>query len=94
MMDAMSNQKPKQNYSAYQQKIIKRYYENIDALALQRLADLVGELYLSEGKKKEKAWQNVQKAMEQLKVPKARIDHLMSKKKPELVAELVKELQR
>jgi hypothetical protein len=94
MMDAMSNQNPKQNYSAYQQKIIKRYYENIDTLALQRLADLVGELYLSEGKKKEKAWQNVHKAMEQLKVPQSRIEHLMKQKKAELVAQLVKELQR
>lgn len=89
----MSDQKPKRDYTAHQQKIIKRYYDNIDGISLQRLAELVGELYLSAGKKKEKAWQSVQKAMEHLKVPKTRIDHLMAQKKPELIAELVKELQ-
>ena len=47
----MSDQKPKRNYTAHQQKIIKRYYQHIDAISLQRLAELVGELYLCEGKK-------------------------------------------
>ena len=88
----MSDKKPSQDYSAHQQKIIKRYYDNLATIALQRLAELVGELYLAEGKKKEKAWQNVLKAMEKLAVPKSRIEHLMAQKNPVLVAELVKEL--
>ncbi|MSQ94630.1 MAG: hypothetical protein EXR98_08740 [Gemmataceae bacterium] len=83
----------KRDYSAHQQKIIKRYYENIDGIALQRLAELVGELYLAEGKKKEKVWQNAVAAMKKLKVPESRIEHLLKTQKPELVAELVKELQ-
>lgn len=89
----MSDQKPQRNYSAYQQKIIKRYYDNLDTIALNRLAELVGELYLADGKKKEKVWQGVLKAMEKLEVPKSRIEHLMKQKNPLLVAELVKELQ-
>ena len=89
----MSDAKPKREYTANQQKIIKRYYDNLDTLALQRLAELVGELYLAEGKKKEKAWQSAAKTMEKLEVPKARIDHLMKQQNPALVAELVKELQ-
>jgi hypothetical protein len=89
----MSDQKPKRDYSAYQQKTIKRYYQNIDAIALQRLAELVGELYLASGKKKEKVWQNALNAMQKLKVPEDRIAHLLKEKKPELVAELVRELQ-
>ena len=89
----MSDQKPKRDYTAHQQKIIKRYYDNMDAIASQRLAELVGELYLATGKKKEKAWESAAAAMEKLDVPKARIEHLLKQKKPELVAELVKELQ-
>lgn len=89
----MSDQKPKRDFSAHQHKIIKRYYDNLDTISLQRLAELVGELYLASGKKKEKAWQNVRIAMEKLKVPTSRIEHLMTQKKPELVAVLVKELQ-
>jgi hypothetical protein len=37
------------DYTPYQQKIIKRYYGNQDTLQRQRLAELVTELYLSEG---------------------------------------------
>src|SRR5205085_9832336 len=93
IIPGMSEQKSKRDYSAHQQKIIKRYYDNIDTIALQRLADLVGELYLSEGKKKEKAWQAAVRAMEKLEVPASRIEHLVKQQKPALVAELVKELQ-
>jgi restriction endonuclease Mrr len=89
----MADQKPKREFSAHQQKIIKRYYENLDTIALARLADLVGELYLAQGKKKEKVWQNAVKTMEKLEVPKSRIEHMLKEQKPELVAELVKELQ-
>lgn len=80
------------DYSPYQEKIIKRYYENSDTLGRQRLADLVGELYLAEGKKKDKLWQNAAAAMAKLGVPQSRIDHLLKMAKPELLAQLVKEL--
>jgi hypothetical protein len=89
----MSDQKPKRDYTANQQKIIKRYYDNAGTIALQRLADLVGELYLAEGKKKEKAWQSAVRAMERLEVPASRIEHLQKQQNPVLLAELVKELQ-
>jgi hypothetical protein len=90
----MSDKKPGREYTAHQQKIIKRYYDNLDGIAAQRLADLVGELYLAEGKKKEKAWKDAAAAMEKLNVSATRIAHLMSKRDPALVAELVKELQK
>ena len=45
-----------EDFSRHQQGIIKRYYQNADSLQLQRLSELAGELYLSEGKKRAKAW--------------------------------------
>jgi hypothetical protein len=78
----------------HQQKIVKRYYDNLDTIKLQRLADLAGELYLARGKKLEKAWQDAGTAMQQLGLPPARVEHLLKQRKPELVAELVKELER
>lgn len=81
------------DYSPYQQKIIKRYYDNSDTLQLQRLANLVGELYLSSGKKLERAWQGVGEAMSKLGVPPARVEHLLQQRKPELIAQVVKELE-
>jgi hypothetical protein len=82
-----------EDYTRHQQGIIKRYYENADQIQLQRLGELVGDLYLAEGKKKEKLWQAAVKAMQVLKVPKDRIDHLVAQGSPELVAKLVQELQ-
>jgi hypothetical protein len=83
----------KQDFTPYQQKIIKRYYDNQDTLQLQRLATVVGDLYLAEGKKREKLWQAAAAAMQKLGVPQSRIDHLLKQGKPELVAQVVKELE-
>jgi hypothetical protein len=81
------------DFTPHQQKIIKRYYDNQDTLALQRLADLVGELYLSGGKKRQRVWTNVKSALQKLGVPQTRIEHLEKQDNPSLVAELVKELE-
>lgn len=89
----MSEGKKPRDYSSYQKKIIRRYYDNADTIQLQRLADLVGELYLAEGKKQERAWKAAEEAMRRLKVPESRIAHLVQQRKPALVAELVKELE-
>jgi hypothetical protein len=77
----------------YQQKIVKRYYDNRDTLALQRLAELVGELYLSEGKKRQRVWGQVEKALAALGLPAARIAHLKSQDNPAVLAQVVKELE-
>src|SRR5271154_976558 len=81
------------DYSPYQQKIIKRYYNNQDTLQRQRLAELGSELYLAEGKKRERAWQATAAAMQKLGVPQSRIDHLLKQNNPALVAQVVKELE-
>ena len=81
-----------EDYTRHQQGIIKRYYQNADALQTQRLSELVGELYLSEGKKRVKVWGQVKTLLEKLEVPAARIDRIVASDKPELVAAIVKEL--
>jgi hypothetical protein len=82
-----------QDYTPHQQKIIKRYYDNSETIMRQRLAELVGELYLSQGKKRQKAWTGAVAAMQKLRVPQSRIDHLVKQDNPALLAELVKELE-
>ena len=81
------------DFTPYQQKIIKRYYNNQDTLQRQRLAELVSELYLSEGKKRAKVWASAVAAMQKLGVPQSRIDHLLKQDNPALVAQVVKELE-
>lgn len=82
-----------ENYTPYQQKVIKRHYANEGTLSQQRLAELVSELYLSEGKKLQKAWAAAAACMQKLGVPQKRIDHLVQQANPSLVAEVVKELE-
>jgi hypothetical protein len=81
------------DFTPHQQKIIKRYYDNQDILQLQRLGELVSELYLSTGKKRQNVWTRLVSAMQKLDVPSSRIDHLRQQDKAELVAQLVKELE-
>jgi hypothetical protein len=81
------------DFTPYQQKVIKRYYDNIDKVALQRLAELVTDLFLAEGKKRERVWKQAISCMQKLGVPQTRIDHLVKQADPKLLAGLVSELQ-
>ena len=79
-------------YSKFQQNIIKNYYDNRDTIMLQKLQELVTELYLAETTtKKKQLWDRVQKAMENLKLPPATIQHLMTKQNVELLASHVQD---
>jgi hypothetical protein len=82
-----------EDYTRHQQGIIKRYYSNQDGIQLQRLGELVTDLYLAEGKKREKVWKSIVTVMQKLGVPQSRIDHIVTQNKPELLANLVQELQ-
>ena len=82
-----------EDYTRHQQGIIKRYYSNQGGIQLQRLSEQVTELYLAEGKKRERTWKSIVTAMQKLGVPQSRIDHLVAQNDPQLVAKLVTELQ-
>jgi hypothetical protein len=81
------------DYTPYQQKVIKRYYDNQDTIQRQRLAELVGELFLAKGQKRKRSWEAAAAAMQKLGVPQSRIDHLLKQDNPALLAEMVKELE-
>jgi hypothetical protein len=81
------------NYSPYQQKIIDRYYRNFDAIKLQRLSEIATELYLTEGKKLERLWTQVEQSLRKLEVPDSRVTHIMTKRDPALLVSLLKEVE-
>ncbi len=76
-------------FSKFQQKAIKNFYDNRETIALQRVQELVTELYLSTGKKLEKNWDSVIAHLSKLAVDKKTLEHLRKEAKPELVATLV-----
>jgi hypothetical protein len=79
-------------YTKFQQKAIKNFYDNREDIALQRVQELVTELYLTEGKKRAKHWDSVALHLGKLGVKADVIAHLRKQDKPELVATLVKKL--
>ncbi|HZN33218.1 MAG TPA: hypothetical protein VFB80_05340 [Pirellulaceae bacterium] len=79
-------------YTKYQQKVIRNYYDHREGIALQRVQELVTELYLATGKKRDKHWDSLALHLGKLGVKPDVIEHLRSEDKPELVATLVKKL--
>jgi hypothetical protein len=79
-------------FSKYQQKQIKNFYDNREAVGLQRLQELVTELYLAEGKKREKTWGYIEAALAKTGIKPDRIAHLRAKDDPQLLAKVVEEL--
>ena len=78
--------------SNYQDRVIRRYYQHRDEIMLQRLGELVTDLYLAEGKSKTRLWKRVAEVLAKLKVPKDQIQHLVRSDNPTLVANLLKKL--
>jgi hypothetical protein len=77
----------KNEYSEYQKAVISGYYGNLDTIMLQKLGELVTELYLADTQaKQDRLWQRARKAMVRLKVPPAIIDHIMGKKDVQVLA--------
>jgi hypothetical protein len=81
-------------HSKYQQRVIRNYYNNRESIALQRVQELTTELYLSEGKARERHWKSIAKHLEALGLKPPQIAHLISEDRPELVADLVKKLMK
>lgn len=79
--------------SKHQQKIVDRYYEHLDTAAIQRLGELVSELYLEQGTSKEtRLWESVRTALAKTPADPARVQRVLSDRNVESLAKLVNEL--
>jgi hypothetical protein len=74
----------------YQMQIIKRYYNNREAIMTQKLAELTTELYLAEGKKRQQVWKRIAAALSQLEVKQDTIEQLIMTDDPVKLAEFLK----
>jgi hypothetical protein len=83
-----------QHLSQNQQRIVKDYYQHLDTRLLQKLGELVSELYLSsdEPAKTVRLWTSVRKALEQLKIEPGRISSMLAKRNIEELAMLLGDL--
>ena len=75
------------DFTPHQKKIIDRYYENRDRIMLDKLSQLVSELYLAESdKKRDQLWDRVAAAMRNLKIEESLRAHILAKRSPEILA--------
>jgi hypothetical protein len=81
------------DHTPYQKKIIQRYYRNFDAIKHQQLSELATELYLAEGKSKDRLWKRVGESLRKLEFPEARISHLLERRDPALLVGVLAELE-
>jgi len=76
----------------YQQKVVQNYYANLDTALLQRLGEQVTDLYLAEGKKREKLWSSVTTSLTKLGVPATRIAKIRESDDARQLAKVLQEL--
>ena len=82
------------DHTPHQKKIINRYYEHRDGIMLQKLAELVTELYLAEtDRKRDRLWERVEAAMKNLKVPDGTARRILEKRDAALLAGHLKDWQ-
>ena len=79
------------DYTPHQQKIIAGYYENRDEIMLARIGEIVSELYLADtDAKRDRLWDRAAKAMKGLKVSPRLAGHILTQRKPEILAHNLK----
>lgn len=66
-----------QHRTPHQEKIIRRYYDNREAIGLQKAQEVITELYLCEGAKKRKQlWDRLASHLEKIGMKDAQIQKL------------------
>ena len=80
------------DFTPHQKKVIDRYYQNRDRIMLDRLSQLVSELYLADSdKQRDQLWQRVSAAMKNLKIEESLRMHILAKRSPEILAANLKD---
>ncbi|UCF34277.1 MAG: hypothetical protein JSV78_03035 [Phycisphaerales bacterium] len=78
-------------YTPHQKKVIERYYDRRDEIMLARLGEIVSDLYLADTDAKlNRLWKRAEAAMKGLKVPEGLIQHILTQRKPEILADNLK----
>jgi len=87
------DQKNEKGYTPYQQKVIRNFYENKDLRLIQKLGELVSNLYLETSEKKRDAgWKRIQKLLIDLKVHPHEVEYLTKDKDLSVISKKLAEM--
>ena len=83
----------KKDLTPHQKAIVRRYYENREAISTQKLAEIVSELYLCTSEKKaNQLWERAEKALKGAGAHPAWLEAVINERNVEGLAEIVNEL--
>ena len=79
--------------SRHQSKIVKRFYENRDTLSIQKLGEIVSDLFMADTEKKTtKLWERAEKALANAGADKKKAAQIIEAKDLKALGELVNAL--
>jgi hypothetical protein len=82
-----------QQYTPYQKKIIRRYYDHKEDLSVQRLSEIVSELYLCTSEKKAATlWKQAEAALAKSSANPAALRQVLATRDVKRLADLVQSL--
>ena len=87
------DQKEEKGYTPYQQKVIRRFYENKDLRLIQKLGELVSNLYIETNeKKREYGWKRIKEILIDLKVHPHEVEFLTKDKNLAVISKKLAEV--
>ena len=87
------NQENAKGFTQYQKKIIRNFYDNKDLRLVQKLGELVSNLYLETSeKKKETGWKKIKKMLTDLKVHPGEVEYLTKDKNLSTISKKLDEI--
>ena len=86
-------QKEEKGYTPYQQKVIRRFYENKDLRLIQKLGELVSNLYIETNeKKRDSGWKRIKEILIDLKVHPHEVEFLTKDKNLTVISKKLAEM--
>ena len=80
-------------HTKYQQKAIRNFYDNKDLRLVQKLGELVSNLYLETSEKKiETGWKKIKKMLTDLKVHPGEVEYLTKDKNLSIISKKLDEI--
>ncbi len=93
MRDKIEDDKHVKGYTEYQRKVIKNFYDNKDLRLVQKLGELVSNLYVETSeKKKESGWKRIKKMLTDLKVHPHEVEYLTRDKDLSMISKKLSEM--
>ncbi len=93
MRDKIEDEKHVKGYTRYQRKVIKNFYDNKDLRLIQKLGELVSNLYVETSeKKKETGWKRIKKMLVDLKVHPHEVEYLTRDKDLSMISKKLSEM--